>query len=105
VLLLVRQFANEPANWTTRALGEAFGLAAVTAVAYGLWDLAMRRGNLLFILAASYFTPLLSTAVSCVYLRVSPSPKLWVGCLLLIGGSLLTWRAVSDAAEARTPIE
>ncbi len=32
----------------------------------------------------------------CVYLGVSPGPKLWIGCLLLVAGSLMTWRSVSD---------
>jgi len=36
------------------------------------------------VVACSYFTLLLATLVSCAYLRVSPSPKLWVGCLLLV---------------------
>src|SRR5271169_6154608 len=39
-------------------------------------------------------TPLLSTLVSCAYLKASPSPKLWVGCLLLVSGSVVTWRSV-----------
>ena len=78
------------------ALGKASGLAAVTTLAYFLWDVSMRKGNLLLVVACSYFTPLLSTVVSCLYLRVSPSPKLWIGCLLLVSGSLITWRSVSD---------
>jgi hypothetical protein len=41
----------------------------------------------LLVVACSYFTLLLATLVSCAYLRVSPSPKLWVGCLLLVSSS------------------
>jgi drug/metabolite transporter (DMT)-like permease len=74
----------------------------MTALAYVLWDVAMRKGNLLLVVACSYFTPLLSTLVSCVYLKVSPSPKLWIGCLLLVSGSLITWRSVSDRTATAT---
>ena len=96
VLLALRFVISEPTGWSFRAVGEASALAAVTALAYALWDVAMRKGNLLLVVACSYFTPLLSTMVSCMYLKVSPSPKLWIGCLLLVSGSLITWRSVSD---------
>ena len=96
VLLALRLVITEPTGWSFAAVGEASGLAAVSGLAYALWDLAMRKGNLLLVVACSYFTPLLSTVVSCTYLRVSPSPKLWIGCLLLVCGSLMTWRSVSD---------
>jgi drug/metabolite transporter (DMT)-like permease len=56
----------------------------------------MREGNLLFVAACSYFTPLLSTFVSCLYLQVTPGWRLWIGCLAIVGGSLLTWLSLSD---------
>ena len=102
VLLSLRLNTTEPTVWTMRAVGEATALGAITALSYVLWDLSMRKGNLLLIVACSYFTPLLSTLVSCLYLRVAPGSKLWMGCLLLIAGSLMTWRSVSeDPVEAR----
>lgn len=85
---------SDPVTWTPRALTEAAVLGVITVVAYGLWDAAMRRGNHLLVAVCSYFTPLLSTAVSCVYLGVHPGARLWVGCGLLIAGSLLSWRGV-----------
>jgi drug/metabolite transporter (DMT)-like permease len=96
VLLALRLLTTEPTHWSLRAMGEASGLAVVTTLAYFLWDVSMRKGNLLLVVACSYFTPMLSTLVSCVYLRLSPSPRLWIGCLLLVSGSLMTWRSVSD---------
>jgi len=95
-LLALRMFTTEPTGWSVRAIGEASGLALATCLAYVLWDAAMRRGNLLVVVASSYFTPLFSTLVSCVYLKVLPSPRLWIGCLLLVCGSFITWRSVSE---------
>jgi drug/metabolite transporter (DMT)-like permease len=102
VLLALRFVVSEPTDWTFRSVGEASALAAMTGLAYVLWDVAMRKGNLLLVVACSYFTPLLSSVVSCVYLHVSPSPKLWIGCLLLASGSLITWRSVSDRPTTAT---
>ena len=96
VLLAIRLFTPEPADWTARCVGEAAALAAVTTTAYVLWDLSMRKGSMLLVVACSYFTPLLTTLVSCAYLHVTPGPKLWMGCLLLVMGSFVTWRSVSD---------
>jgi drug/metabolite transporter (DMT)-like permease len=96
VLLVLRLFSAETFAWDARALGEAVVLAAVTVLAYALWDKAMRMGNLLLVAACSYFTPLLSTIVSCVYLQVTPGKRLWIGCLALMAGSLMTWLSVSD---------
>ena len=103
VLLAMRLLTTEPTGWGLRTAVEALGLAAISTLAYILWDAAMRKGNLLLVAACSYFTPLLSTLVSCVYLNVSPSPKLWVGCLLLVAGSLVSWVSVSDRPRSTEP--
>ncbi len=97
VLLAMRLGESEPGHWTARAALEAAALAAVTTVSYVLWDFSMRRGNLVLVVACSYLTPLLSTLVSCLYLGVSPGLMLWIGCALLVSGSVLTWRSVSEA--------
>jgi drug/metabolite transporter (DMT)-like permease len=96
ILLALRLLTTEPTNWSLRAVGEASALAVVTTLAYFLWDVSIRKGNLLLVVACSYFTPLLATLVSCVYLRVSPSPKLWMGCVLLVSGSFVTRLAVTE---------
>lgn len=96
VLLALRLAVNERTEWTLRAFAEASALGGVTALAYVLWEGAMRRGNLLLVAVCSYGTPLLSTFVSCLYLKVPPSPILWFGCLLLVGGSLISWRSVKE---------
>jgi drug/metabolite transporter (DMT)-like permease len=96
MLLAFRFLANEQSTWTLKACLEAFALGAVTTLGYGLWDLAMRKGDLLLVVLCSYFTPLLSTIVSCLYLQVAPGERLWWGCGLLVGGTLVTWRSIGD---------
>jgi drug/metabolite transporter (DMT)-like permease len=95
-LLVLRLLSPEASVWTMRAIGEVVTLAICTTLAYALWDAAMRKGNLLLVTACSYLTPLLSALVSCVYLQVTPGWRLWVGCVVLVTGSLLTWVSISD---------
>ena len=85
-------------RWSLDTFGEVGGLALATAAAYVCWDTAMRQGDLALVAACSYFTPLLSTAVSCLYLRVWPSGSLWAGCVCVIAGSLLSWRSIRPRA-------
>lgn len=92
---------GESPVWSVRAVGEAALLGVVTVLAYALWDRAMRTGDLLLVVACSYLTPLLSTCVSCVYLRVEPGWRLWIGCLVLVAGSFITWLSVSDRPSGK----
>jgi len=101
VLLALRFVVDESTHWNLQAFGEAAGLAAITALGYVLWEAAMRRGNLSLVAACSYLTPLFSTFVSCLYLKVPPGPKLGIGCLLLVFGSLISWRTVRQRMNAK----
>ena len=56
----------------------------------------MRNGDLVLVASSSYFTPLLSTIVSSIYLGVAPGAKLWVGCGLVIAGAVLCKLALKD---------
>ncbi len=97
VLLLVCFFVDEPRAWGPGSLTEAVVLGVVTYLAYGLWDTAMRTGNIVLVAAGSYLTPFFSTVASCVYLTIPTQPRLWVGCGMLVIGSLLSWLSVSEA--------
>lgn len=96
VLLLIGCFLSEPREWNRRSLVAALFLGVATYLAYTLWDHAMRRGNIVLVAAASYLTPLFSTIVNCFYLDVLPGTRLWVGCSVLIIGSVLSWRSISS---------
>jgi len=95
-LLFMSLFVDEPRAWSMRSLAEAGFLGTATYLAYGLWDRAMRTGNVVVVAAGSYLTPLFSTVVSCVYLAVAPEPSLWLGCAMLVAGSLASWWSVSE---------
>ena len=94
VLLFICFFVDEPRAWSVRALTEVGILGVATYFAYSLWDNSMRNGNAIFVAACSYLTPFFSTVISCIYLSVPPTPTLWIGCAVLIVGSLLSWYSI-----------
>jgi drug/metabolite transporter (DMT)-like permease len=100
VLLLLCVFWREGGSWDYRAVAEAVFQGVVMWAAYCLWDVAMRRTKVTFVAACAYFTPLFSTAISCLYLGVSPGTTLWIGCLPIIAGSWLSSVSVSDREPA-----
>jgi drug/metabolite transporter (DMT)-like permease len=101
LLLTFRFFYPEAGFWTVRAGFEAVFLGIVTVVAYILWDQAMRKGDIVLVAAFSYLTPLFSTIVSCLYLGVSAGLSLWVGCVMVIAGSILSWASISEPKTAK----
>ena len=96
VMCGLKLFFPETSHWNVAAVIELVYLSVTTVISYILWDLAMRKGQIVFIVAFSYFTPLLSILFSCVYLDVFLGTKLVAGCLLLVAGSLLSWSSVDD---------
>jgi len=96
VLIPISAVVDEPRAWGLRNVVETGFLAIATYAAYALWDRAMRGGNLLLVAAGSYMTPFFSTIASCLYLAIVPGWRLWLGCGLLVAGSLLSWRSVAD---------
>ena len=97
LLLAISCAVTEPRHWTLRAGAELLFQGIATYASASLWDHAMRHGNVTAVAAASYFTPLLSTLISCFYLAVLPGPKLLIGCVVLITGSVLSWYSVNSA--------
>ena len=97
VFMIIRPFFHEEAQWSIPALLELSYMVLVpTLLAYSLWDIAMRRGNMILIAAVSYLTPVLSTAISCVYLGVLPHWSLWAGCVLVTAGAVLSRISVRE---------
>ncbi len=96
ILTLISLFKGEPRVFGTRVVIEIIILGVSTATSYSFWDLSMRKGRANLVASCAYFTPLLSAAVGCLYLQVVPGHRLWLGCLMIITGSYLSWRSVRD---------
>lgn len=77
----------------------------MTAVALGFgyasWNIGILHGNVTVLAAASYFTPVLSSALAAMMLNAPLSFSFWQGAVMVCGGSLLCWwstRQVSRTA-------
>lgn len=101
LLLGGRAFFHETATWNTHTVLELGALSILSGLSYWCWDQGVRQGNLRFITTTSYFTPVLSTLVSSVYLTVLPPAGICLGCVLLSLGALLTWKA-TEASPIQT---
>lgn len=89
-------FPEEP-HWEARtALGVLYMAIVPALLAYVFWDQAMRKGKMILVASFSYLTPLFSTVLSCLYLRVFPGANLWVGCALVIGGAVICKYSIAE---------
>jgi drug/metabolite transporter (DMT)-like permease len=97
-LIVVRALMpSETAQWTPRVVAELLYVALFpTLAAYAFWDHAMRHGRMVLVVVLSYFTPLLSTFISALYLDVAPGPSLWIAAAMVVAGALICRRALPD---------
>ncbi|GAB6908456.1 putative Aromatic amino acid exporter [Desulfosarcina cetonica] len=97
IMLAAKPFFNEAAVWSARACGELLYLALFPwLLAYVLWTAATQGGKIVFLGIVSMFLPLISTVLSCVYLKVLPGSILWLSCGLTIAGAAICLRSIQD---------
>ncbi len=102
-LALMRPFFHETQHWATHTCFELAYMSLVPALlAYGFWDYAMRRGNMVLVAAVAYLTPVLSTTFTSVYLHVPPGRGLWLACALVVAGAVVCKLSVTEPREERS---
>ncbi len=82
-------------QWSPAAIGEALYVGVGAAIAYLSWDLSMRRGNQILVAALSYFTGVLSTLFTSLYLGITPGVGLWCGAMLVCIGAWCAKRNIA----------
>ncbi|MBS0550710.1 MAG: EamA family transporter, partial [Proteobacteria bacterium] len=80
-----------PASPTAWAAVLALGIGP-TGGAFYLWDHAVKRGDIRALGAASYATPILSTALLIVCGLAQPTSALVIAALLVTAGAVLASR-------------
>lgn len=78
-------------HWNS--LGQILVFAAMSAVAYACWNRGVCHGNISLLATASYFTPVLSAVLTCLWLGIRPGIELFFGVSMITAGSLLCWWA------------
>ncbi len=94
-------FTNEPAmTFSWSALGYLFASAILMAGGYGLWNIAIVGGNMVFLATLSYFTPIFSALFSSIILGVTLSQNFWYGVAMVTLGSLLCWLVTKEKRQS-----
>jgi drug/metabolite transporter (DMT)-like permease len=89
-LLFEPPFAGDTTQWLALL---AMGLGPV-GLAFYLWDIGMKKGDIKALGAASYLTPILSTGLLVLAGRGQASLALLLACALVVGGAVLASKDV-----------
>ncbi|AEX24778.1 aromatic amino acid DMT transporter YddG [Vibrio sp. EJY3] len=88
---------DQPAmTFSWSAMSYLLASAALMAGGYGLWNIAIVGGNMVFLATLSYFTPIFSALFSSVILGVTLSQSFWHGVMMVTVGSLLCWLVTKE---------
>jgi drug/metabolite transporter (DMT)-like permease len=96
VLGAARLVFPETSTWNFRVLLELGYLIIGTNLAYFFWEISMRKGDLALVVSVSWFTPLLSTLVSVLYLGVRAGWKLWIAAGFIVIGAIISKKSVNE---------
>jgi drug/metabolite transporter (DMT)-like permease len=95
-LSLAAHLALETTVWPSGPLGWAAMLAlglGPVGLAFYLWDVGVKRGDIQLLGTASYAAPLVSTVLLILAGFARPTPALLLAAALITGGALLAARA------------
>ncbi|MFC7702935.1 DMT family transporter [Plastorhodobacter daqingensis] len=105
VLSAIAHLALETTVWPQDGIGWlcviALGLGPV-GLAFYVWDIGMKHGDIQMLGVASYAAPLLSTLALIVAGASEPSATILLAALLVAGGALIAARARDNAARLAT---
>jgi len=97
LLGVFRVFVAETSQWSFSTVVELLYMAVFPGMlAYVLWDVAVRKGDIILVASLSYLTPSLSTLVSIFVLTIQPAPSVWIATALIIGGALICKGAINE---------
>jgi len=77
-------------------------LAAISmGFGYAAWNIGIMKGNITVLTGASYFIPVLSSALSSIILATTLGLSFWQGALLVCIGSVLCWLSTKEINQKR----
>jgi len=103
LLSLPLHLAFEETVWPVTARGWVSVLAlgaGPVGLAFYVWDIGVKRGDIQLLGVASYAAPLLSTLVLVGAGIAAPAPGLFAAALLIAGGAALAARSSARRAQA-----
>ena len=94
ILISAAQLQGEVPIWSLYNFSVLLLWSIASAVAYLVWDIGMRWGNVVFISSASMLIPLLSTVITCYINHIPITGGIVIASLCLVGGALLCKQGV-----------
>lgn len=70
--------------------------ACAMGFGYAAWNIGILEGNVTILAGASYFIPVLSSALSSVLLSTALGLSFWQGAVMVCAGSILCWLATRE---------
>ncbi|AIR01522.1 aromatic amino acid transporter [Pluralibacter gergoviae] len=78
-----------PMHFTLPVTVKLLALSAALGLAYAAWNIGILHGNVTLLATASYFTPVLSSALAALMLSTPLSWAFWQGAAMVCLGSLI----------------
>ena len=89
ILGSISLFLPEPRNFTPRLVGEMLYQAiAVSCIANVMWTVSIKKGNMLVVVLASNFLPIISTVITAWMLGLNITLPVIAGALLVVAGTM-----------------
>ncbi len=105
ILLVPGMLQAQDAHWSLQAVLEmAYAAIFPTAIAYSLWDRAMRDGSVAFLGSMSNLIPIISVGLAGALLGVSLHWRLLGGAAAVAAGSLACRRSLGERLISREPV-
>ncbi len=100
LLGILRAFTPEISHWSPASAAQLAYMSIFPGMlAYILWDIAVRKGEIILVESLSYLTPLLSTLFSTLILSVRPGFPVWIGAILVIIGAIICKASIVEARQ------
>lgn len=97
ILGAISLFLPEPREFTPRLVGEMLYQAiAVSCIANVLWMVSIKRGNMLVVVLASNFLPIISTFITAWMLGLSITMPVIAGSVLVVAGTIWSKRCFAE---------
>jgi drug/metabolite transporter (DMT)-like permease len=97
----LRLTSPETSTWSLATIAQlAYVIVCPGFLAYTLWDLGTRKGQITLLAVLSYFTPLLSTMISALVLKTPVGPGLWLAAGMILLGAVISQAGIHKRTEA-----
>jgi len=88
ILGLIALFKNEPKNFSSGIIAQIiYAAIVVTCMANIMWNMAIKHGNMLVVVLASNFLPIISTVMTALMLGIPITLPIIMGSLLVVAGT------------------